>query len=443
MDLGARVLQPLQGRRTGRAARIWLALGAVGLLASGALQVLAGTPASAAALGCVLGASPTPSVALSSPAPGAVSVLTTSSPLISGTAVPGGQGCKAVISAIRVVISSTAGAPGTSFELTPQAPAAGSTWSFSGVPPTPLAYNGRYSVTVTATETDTGLLGGTTTGTASTSAGLAEEVSPVAPQNVVAAQSGPHQVTVSWSPNPEPDIEGYELLRATDGAPAVQLGFLTGTSYTDSTAVAGSRYTYSVEADRAGSSPGQHLLSPPASTGSLQVSGASSPTGSTAPATTKSGRANAGTIKAGPGVTAGAKSGSGGARAGSIAGSGGSGAAPGPLSAPLLTQSQLAAQYAADIVAAGKAKAPTPTTASPASGSSDASQIGAPTPGGFSDVLPYPKGKAPAGSPGASAPPVTRSGGSRARMLATVALGMIVLVVAALAIRLALRVRRP
>jgi hypothetical protein len=318
----------------------------------------------------------------------------------------------------------------------------------------PLAYNGQYSVTVTVTETDKPLLGPATTGTASTSVGFAENVAPAAPQGVFARATGARQVTVSWSPNQEPDILSYVVLRSTGGVPPSVLYYpsRTATSYVDDTPHIGVSYTYAVEALRAGDTPGTSLLSPPSDAGTVEVSGSpptgsgSTGSGSTGSGSTGSGSTKAGSTKAGStgsGSTKAGSTGSGSTKAGSGSGAGQPAISIGP-SVPLLTQSALAAQYQADIAAAGNAKAPSSatatTTSSKASGSSG---TGAPTAGGFSESLPYPKGHAVGGVQAASDPTSSiGASGSRVRMLATVALGMILLVVAALAIRLVLKVRR-
>jgi hypothetical protein len=383
-------------------------------------------------------------VTLSSPSAAGIQAFTTATPVITGTAVPGNQGGTGVISSVSVVVTSSAGNPGTTFDLAPQAPTSGSTWTFSGSPLMPLAYNGQYSVTVTVTETDKPLLGQATTGTASTSVGFAENVAPAAPQGVFAKATGARQVTVSWSPNQEPDILSYVVLRSTGGVPPSVLYYpsRTATSYVDDTPHIGVSYTYAVEALRAGDTPGTSLLSPPSDAGTVEVSG-SPPTGS---GSTGSGSTGSGSTKAGStgsGSTKAGSTGSGSTKAGSGSGAGQPATSIGP-SVPLLTQSALAAQYQADIAAAGNAKAPSSatatTTSSKASGSSG---TGAPTAGGFSESLPYPKGHAVGGVQAASDPTSSiGASGSRVRMLATVALGMILLVVAALAIRLVLKVRR-
>ncbi len=404
-------------------------------LVSGAVQLVGATPASAAALG-LLGGTPKPTVTLSSPSSGGMEAFKTTSPVVTGTAVPGDQAGNGVISAVKVVISSSAGHPGTTFDLAPQAPTSGSTWTFSGSPLIPIAYNGQYSVTVTVTETDTPLLGSVRTGTASTSVGLAEDVPPVAPTGVTADVTGARKVTVSWSPNPEPDTLGYVVLRSTGTGASSELGSTATTSYVDNTPQVGVRYTYSVVALRAGDAPGSSLYSPPSSGVSTEVSG----TAPSSSGTTKSGTTKSGTTKSGS-----TKSGS----TGSVSGQSGTATTP---SAPLLTQSALTAQYQADIAAAGNAGAPSPASSAPASSASSggttsgSSVTGAPKAGGFSEVLPYPKGQSPSGAQTAADPAATPgpsgASGSRVRTLATVALGMIFLVVAALAIRLVLRVRR-
>ncbi|MGH9128039.1 MAG: hypothetical protein ACRDY2_03520 [Acidimicrobiales bacterium] len=417
------------------------ALGAAAVVLAGAPVELALSPPAAAqsgsGLGSLLGGKPAPSVTLSSPSTSGAQAFNTSSPRIAGDAVPGNQGGRGVISSVKVTVSSSAGHPGATFDITPQAPTSGSNWSFAGTPPTPLAYNGTYQVTVTATETDTTLLNQTSTGTAGANGSFAESVPPVAPSGVSAAPaaSSAQGVSVSWNPNPEPDILGYVVLRSQGSGNPGEIGTATNTKYVDTTAKPGVSYTYSVVALRAGDTPGQSVLSPSSSAGPVTIGGA--PAGPAA----KTGTAKTGSVKTGSAKTGSAKTGS--AKTGSPTPGGGAGQTTIPTapSRPGITQAALAAQYQADIAAAGIPKAA--PTSHPTASKSDPSATGAPSQGGFSETLPYASGgKVAAGPVREPGPGSTASSGSRARMLGTVALGMIFLVVAALAIRLVLRTRR-
>lgn len=384
------------------------------------VELLAASPASA-----LLGAKPQPTLNLTSPpASGSgPAVLSTPTPTFAGTVVPGDQAGSGVIEPVKVVITSSAGHPGATVVLPASRPASGNAWTFSGSPVLPLTYNGVYQATVTATETDRGLLGNSTTGTVTTNVSFAEDVAPTAPQGVTAvltsASPSTPAVTVTWSPNPEPDILGYGVLRSQGLGPLQQIGTTTtATSYVDTTARPGVSYTYAVVAVRAGDGAGQSLLSPATSAGLVSVPRL--PPGTTRrtthPGTTTTTLAPA----AGGSLVSQIKSDlakSGVTQAGASAGSGASGSSTASTGS-------------------------TTTTSSAATG--------APTQGGYSEVLPYGRSANPsvtgAGKASASGPlrepGASGSGNARARMLATIALGMIFLVVATLVIRLVRRAGR-
>jgi hypothetical protein len=94
-----------------------------------------------------------------------------------------------------------------------------------------VPYNGHYTVTVTAS-TDMG------TGTAQQQVTANEpfvvNVPPTTPADVTAAPDPKQRVTdLRWSPNPEPDLIGYEVLRA--GPSASDPGHVVGGVYTPAT----------------------------------------------------------------------------------------------------------------------------------------------------------------------------------------------------------------
>lgn len=133
--------------------------------------------------------------------------------------------------------------------ITPPTRAANASWSFTPQP----AANGRYTVTVVATtHTSTSPQSQTTAGRS-----FVLDVNPAVPANVaVTADAAQRTARVTWAPNPEPDLVGYEVLRAGPG-PADSAKIIAGveapaTDYTDTsvaTQPAGT-YRYSVVAVR-------------------------------------------------------------------------------------------------------------------------------------------------------------------------------------------------
>lgn len=389
------------------------------------LEIALSPPASAQAYEALLGGgTPKPTVTLDPGSPG--TTLTSSTPKFSGSAVPGDQGgLTGKITAVKVVISSSDGHPGATFSITPQPPANGSdAWTFSGGPSAPLAYNGAYQATVTVTETDTELLGNTTTGTGAASASFAEDVAPVAPQGVSTTVSDPGSaqpgVLVSWSANPEPDILGYDVLRSQGGGAPESVGTTTSTSYDDSTAKAGVNYSYEVVALRAGDASGQSLLSPASSASTVSVPVATSPPTSPPPAAKVTTPTTSGSSASAKALAKAASS--------DIASSGI------PTASGSSTPSTSGSSNSSTSGSTGTKSASTTATTG-AAGNSGAAE--GKFSGNYSPTLPYPK--VTSAAPATDPPPKS---GSRARKLAEVALGMIFLVVAALVIRLVLRTSR-
>jgi chitodextrinase len=85
------------------------------------------------------------------------------------------------------------------------------------------------------------------------------EVAPPAPPSGVSATPGDRSITVTWQPNAEPDLAGYNVYRGTSlpvdtaGTPLNGGAPLTGTSYADTGLTVGTEYFYVVQAvDTAG-----------------------------------------------------------------------------------------------------------------------------------------------------------------------------------------------
>ncbi len=111
--------------------------------------------------------------------------------------------------------------------------------------------NGPYSVAATVTGNECGVLGcaqRSSTATTNFSVG----VRPAAPRSVRAQVNGDMTVTVSWAPNPEPDVIGYQVMRSGPGGNKTVAPFLQGTSVQDSGTTAGGSFSYIVTAFRPG-----------------------------------------------------------------------------------------------------------------------------------------------------------------------------------------------
>ena len=223
----------------------WAATGAGALLAG--LTLVGGGPARA---DTASGTTPAAAITFTSPATDGATM--TSPATLSGTVqVPSG-----VVDSIDITVRWTdtanrPAAPHPAQETTispPRGPNA--SWSFTPQP----AANGRYTVTVVATTTQSGASVNDQT-TASRSFVL--DVPPATPTGVKAtADTAQRTAHVTWAPNSEPDLVGYEVVRAGPG-PTDTGKVLAGvvapqTDYTDNevaTEPAGT-YRYTVAAVR-------------------------------------------------------------------------------------------------------------------------------------------------------------------------------------------------
>lgn len=257
------------GLDRGRFASRGIALvGAAALAGAGgfALVGLGAAPATAAA-------GPEPAVSMSSPQSSST-VFATPTPKIAGTARPGDQdGAGVINNPVKVQISSKDGHPGATLSLQATESSNGSpVWSFSGAPSNALSWNGPYQLTVTVSETDYGSFNQSTTGSSTLVSDFALAVPPAQPRNLSAyLGSGSPSVVLSWSPNGEADLVGYEVQRSDGSGAWTTLATVTSTGYQDSAVNAGSSYSYQVIALRSGASAGQTVASTPSAPVSATV----------------------------------------------------------------------------------------------------------------------------------------------------------------------------
>jgi hypothetical protein len=211
----------------------------------------------AAGLALALGVGPAragaPDITMSYPTGGAV--VDTSTPTISGTAAatsPDGT----VTGDVQVAVTSADGHPGWSATT----PACGqSSCSFSLPVSPPLLWNGAYTLSVQATETDSG----GQSQPVSYEASFSVAAPPAAPSGLTATPSADgRSVSLAWSEPSYPDLVGYQVTRSPSGP-----GFparVGATSWVDRSTAAGSGYSYQVTALRRGATSGTTVSSAPA-----------------------------------------------------------------------------------------------------------------------------------------------------------------------------------
>ena len=217
----------------------------------------AGAGAVAAGLALVVGVVPAragaPDISMTSPTGGGV--VSTSTPTITGTASatsPDGT----VTGSLQVAVTSAAGHPGWSATT----PACGqSSCSFSLPVSPPLLWNGAYTLSVQATETDSG----GQSQPVSYEASFSVAAPPAAPSGLTATPAADgRSVSLAWSEPSYHDLVGYQVARSPSGP-----GFparVSGTSWVDHSTTAGSAYSYQVTALRQGASSGTTVSSSPA-----------------------------------------------------------------------------------------------------------------------------------------------------------------------------------
>lgn len=224
--------------------RAWWAVAAVPVAA--ASIVLGGGAAHAGA----------PDVSMTSPTGGAV--LTSATPDIAGS-VSATSPDGTVTGDLQLAVTSGDGHPGWSATRSDWCGQASCRFS---VPVSPaLAWNGAYTLSVQATESD----GGGQSQPVSYEASFSVAAPPTAPSGLTASQSADgRSVTLSWSEDPYPDLVGYQVTRSPSGA-----GFpaqVTTTGFVDHSTSSGGSYSYEVSAVRRGATRATTVSSAPAGT---------------------------------------------------------------------------------------------------------------------------------------------------------------------------------
>ncbi len=182
-------------------------------------------------------------------------------PALSGTVTQSGS--SAVVTKVELALTSVDGLTSENATLTYNNGASnssaftggGATVNFSWIPKP--KYNGRYTLTVNGTGTYNAGFGGTRTETSGGSRSFNLEIDPAKPTGVAAGMpEGSEQVTVTWNPNPEPDLAYYQVLRSYAGgnASGTEAMRVTPSSkptfHDDLSGKAQGQYKYSVQAYR-------------------------------------------------------------------------------------------------------------------------------------------------------------------------------------------------
>jgi hypothetical protein len=188
-----------------------------------------------------------PSITFSTPAADGA-VITTAPVNLSGVVSrPGGD-----VANVQVTVAWTdtvanrpkAAHPSQGTIETPPSGQSSYAWGYPAV----LGSNGRYTVSIVA-DTDDGTPSNQEQTPASES--FIADVPPVAPTNLTYQLSRSRTVTLTWSPNPEADLIGYDVLRAgptSSDAPVLLNGVLApATTYTDKEVASEPRGTYRYE----------------------------------------------------------------------------------------------------------------------------------------------------------------------------------------------------
>lgn len=134
------------------------------------------------------------------------------------------------------------------------------------------AYNGTYRVKITARGRD-GTLDQTPSETRAEQRDVAVMVKPAAPTGLTTAVAKSRAVDLSWNPNTEPDIVGYQVQRAVDqGDEWTALANTTANTFSDgTTTTAAGTYRYRIVAVRHGVAADEGVSSDPSPEKSANV----------------------------------------------------------------------------------------------------------------------------------------------------------------------------
>ncbi|MHB1487199.1 MAG: hypothetical protein ACYCS7_11095 [Acidimicrobiales bacterium] len=211
----------------------------------------------------------------------------TASPVISGTASTTCGSSYHLVGPIQISILSSSD-PGPSAvpkgDASFTAPVSDKgTWA--ATVPAPLTYNGAYQVTATVNSTGVAGPQSTTQG-----ANFTVAVPPARPTGLIVTPIAGGGFHLSWTPNTEPDLVGYVVLRSGGGEPVSRAISCTPghgscpTSYSDNAASASTVYSYQIGADRYGvtQAPADEVYSGPSA--AVSTASATPPVGGDSPA---------------------------------------------------------------------------------------------------------------------------------------------------------------
>jgi len=187
------------------------------------------------------GADPAATVVFSAPASDGAA-FTTSAITLSGTATAASGG---VVTEVDLAVATAAGAVADQTAIVPDTPGPTAAWSWAPA----LTTNGRYTLSATV------LTAAATTTQATVS--FIVDVAPQPPSGVRSVlDAASRTVSLTWSPNPEPDLMSYLILRSGPGSGLAPLNIVGAGvhGYRDTQVAYEPRgtYRYAVVAIRAG-----------------------------------------------------------------------------------------------------------------------------------------------------------------------------------------------
>lgn len=328
---------------------------------TGLAGVFAAPPAMAAA----------PNVSISSPT-GAVPLTTNVIPVRGQASMPSGG---TVTGELRIDVQSLEGHGDGGISVNVNGNPVPFSWDYAA------AYNGHYRVTVRAQGRD-GAIDPTPSESATRSVDVIVEAKPAPPSDVKATVNSKREVTVTWKPNTEPDLVGYQVQRKhEDDQDWVPVANTTATTFLDTATTAkGGDYSYQVVAVRSSATPNQGIASDPSSVKTVTVAAPPSTTTST----TTAGGGSGGSTGSGGGSGSGGGGTSGGSTGGAAGSGGGSNSSPELASAGKVDLNGFSAILDA-------ARAPGPGAQAKKPGEDD---------GGFDETLPFKQGDDAVGEDG-------------------------------------------